>query len=129
MVILFGEDQTKLDKSTDLHANVIKFNFGLNDKDRLGDIRNTHSEQKVLFELSQLIKNEAGKLELVRLIHRNLTPNNSIMLATKKDKPPAKTLKELFTKFLRVRSANRAICHSANDLGFFNLTDLGFFNE
>jgi hypothetical protein len=86
MVILFGEYQTKLDKSMDLHANIIKFNFGLNDKDRLGDIRN---EQKLLFELSQLLENdinpkhttEAGQLELVRLIHRNLTPNKSIMLA------------------------------------------------
>jgi hypothetical protein len=49
MVILFGEDQTKLDKSTDLHANIIKFNFGFNDKDLLGDIRNTFFEKKVLF--------------------------------------------------------------------------------
>jgi hypothetical protein len=81
MVILFGEDQTKLDKSTDLHTNIIKFNFGFNDKDRLGDIRNTLFEQKVLSELSQLLENdinpehkiEAGKLELVKLIHRNLT--------------------------------------------------------
>ncbi len=80
----------------------------LNDKERLGDIRNTHSEQKVLLELSQHIENdfnpehktETGKLELVRLIHRNLTPNNSIMLAMNKDKPPATTPREFFTNFL-----------------------------
>jgi hypothetical protein len=41
MVILFGDDKTKLDKSTDLHANIIKFDFEFNEKDRLGGIRNT----------------------------------------------------------------------------------------
>jgi hypothetical protein len=95
-VILFGKDQTKLDKFTDLHANIIKFNFGFNDKDRLGDIRNTLFEQKVLSELSQLSENdinpehktETGQLELVRLIHRNLTPNNLIMLAMNKVQDP-----------------------------------------
>jgi hypothetical protein len=122
MVILFGEDQTKLD----LHANIIKFNFGLNDKDHLGDIRNAYFEQKVLFELSQLLENdfnpehktEAGQLELV-------TPNNSIMLAMNKVQPPAKTPKEFFTKFLRVRAEIRAIWHSDNDLGFFNSNSYG----
>jgi hypothetical protein len=133
MVILFGKDQTKLDKSTDLHANIIKFNFGLNDKDRLGDIRNTLFEQKVLSELSQFLENdihpehktEAGQLELVKLIHRNLTPNNSIMLAMNKVQPPAKTPKEFFAKFLRVRAENRDIWYSANDSGFFKPNSYG----
>jgi hypothetical protein len=133
MVILFGDDQTKLDKSTDPHANIIKFNFGFNEKDRSGDIRNTLFEQGVLSELSQLLKNdinpehktEAGQLELVKLIHRNLTPNNSVMLAINKIQPPAKTPKECFAKFLRVRAENRAIWHSANDLGFFKPNSYG----
>jgi hypothetical protein len=123
----------KLDKSMDLHAKIIKFNCGFNDKDHLGDIRNTFFEQKVLFELSQLLENginpehktEAGQLELVRLIHRNLTPNNSIMLALNKVQPPAKIPKEFFAKFLRVRAENRAIWHSANDLGFFDPNSYG----
>jgi hypothetical protein len=66
-----------VNKSNDLPTTIIKFNFGLNDNSRLGDIRNTHSEQRVLFELSQHIENdfnpehktESGKMELVRLIH------------------------------------------------------------
>jgi hypothetical protein len=133
MVILFGEDQTRMDKSTGLLTTIIKFNFGLNDNTRLGDIRNTHSEQKVLFELSQHIENdfnpehktESGKMELVRFIHRNLKPDSIIMLAMNKDKPPATTPTEFFTKFLRVRSKHRAIWHSANDLGFFNPNNNG----
>jgi hypothetical protein len=133
MVILFGEDQTRLDKSMGLLTTIIKFNFGLNDNNRLGDIRNTHSEQKVFFELSQHIENdfnpehktESGKMELVRLIHRNLKPDSIIMLAMNKDKPPATTPREFFTKFLRVRSKHRAIWHSANDLWFFNLNRNG----
>jgi DNA topoisomerase IA len=104
MVILFGEDQTRVNKSTDLLTTVIKFNFGLNDNSCLGGIRNTHSEQRVLFELSQHIENdfnpehktESRKMELVRLIHRNLKPNSIIMLAMNKDKPPATTPKEFF---------------------------------
>jgi hypothetical protein len=128
MEILFGEDQTRVDESTDLLTTIIELNFGLNDNTRLGDIRNTHSEQKVLFELSQHIENdfnpehktESGNMELVRLIHRNLKPDSIIMLAMNKDKPPATTPTEFFTKFLRVRSKHRAIWHSANDLGFFN---------
>jgi hypothetical protein len=47
------------------------------------------------------------------------------MLAMNKDKPPATTPREFFTKFLRVRSKHRAIWHSANDLGFFNLNSNG----
>jgi hypothetical protein len=115
VVILFGDDH----KSTDLHANIIKFNFGFNEKDRLGDIRNTFFEQGVLSKLSQLLekdinpehKTEAGQLELVKLIHRNLTPNNSVMLAMNKIQPPAKNPEEFFAKFLRVRAENRAIWH------------------
>jgi hypothetical protein len=57
----------------------------------------------------------------VKLIHRNLTPNNSVMLAMNKIQPPAKTPKEFFAKFLRVR----AIWHSANDLGFFKPNSYG----
>jgi hypothetical protein len=92
MVILFGEDQTRVDKSNDLLTTIIKFNFGLNDNSRLGDIRNTHSEQRVLFQLSQHIENdfnpehktESGKMEVVRPIHRNLKPDSIIMLAMNK---------------------------------------------
>jgi hypothetical protein len=87
----------------------------------LGDIKNALFEQGVLSELSQLLKNdinpehktEAGQLELVKLIHRNLTPNNSVMLAINKIQP------------LRVRAENRAIWHSANDLGFFKPNSYG----
>jgi hypothetical protein len=98
-----------------------------------GDIRNTLFEQGVLSELSQLLENninpehktEAGQLELVKLIHRNLTPNNSVMLAMNKIQPPAKTPKEFFAKFLRVRANNCAIWYSANDLGFFKPNSYG----
>ncbi len=97
------------------------------------DIKNTHSEQRVLFELSQLIENdfnpehktEAGKLELIRLIHRNLKPDSVIMLAMNKVQPPAKTPKEFFAKFLRVRAENRDIWYSANDSGFFKPNSYG----
>jgi hypothetical protein len=90
MVSLFGDTQTKLDKSTDL---------GFKDLNRLGDIRDTVKEQGVLSELSQLIDNdidpsnktEAGQQELVKLIHCNLTSNNPVMLAMNKVQPPAKT--------------------------------------
>jgi hypothetical protein len=64
MVILFGYDQTKLDKSKDLHSNIIKFDFGFNNSNRSGDIRDTVKEQGVLPDLSQLIKidsNPEGK--------------------------------------------------------------------
>jgi hypothetical protein len=115
-----------MDKSNDLLTSVINFNFGLKDNSSLGDIRDTHSEQRVLFELSQLIENdfnpehktESGKLELVRLIHRNLKPNSVIMLAMNKIRQPATTPAEVLKKFLVVRSAHRVIWHSANDLGF-----------
>jgi hypothetical protein len=108
MVILFGEDQTRMDKSNDLLTSVINFNFELNDNSRLGDIRNTHSEQRNLFELSQLIENdfnpehktESGRMELVRLIHRNLKPDSIIMLAMNKIRPPATTPTEFFLKIL-----------------------------
>jgi hypothetical protein len=61
MVILFGQTQTKLDMSTDLHSNIIKFDFGFNDSNRLGDIRDTVKEQGVLPELSQLIENDKSR--------------------------------------------------------------------
>jgi hypothetical protein len=41
------------------------------------------------------------------------------MLAMNKIQPPAKTSKDFFAKFLRVRAENRSIWHSANDFGFF----------
>jgi hypothetical protein len=125
MVILFGDEQTRMDRSRDLLTAVINFNFGLTDNSRLGDIRNTHSEQRVLFELSQLIENdfnpehktEAGKLELVRLIHRNLKHDSVIMLAMNKIRPAAINPTEFFKEFIVVRSAHWVIWHSANDLG------------
>jgi hypothetical protein len=58
MTILFGEAQTKLDKSIDLHTNVTKFDFGFDDWHRLGDIRDTVKEQQVLSELVELIDND-----------------------------------------------------------------------
>jgi hypothetical protein len=99
MTILFGDAQTKLDKSTDLHSSIIKFDFGFKDWNRLGDIRDTVKEQRVLSELAELIDNdidpsnktESGLQELVKLIHRNLSPNNPVMLAMNKIQPPAKT--------------------------------------
>jgi hypothetical protein len=54
--------------------------------------------------------------ELVKLIHRNLTPNNPVMPAMNKVQPPAKTPKDFYAKFLRVRAENRATRHVANDL-------------
>jgi hypothetical protein len=76
MIILFGDAQTKLDKSTDLYSSIIKFDFGFKDWNRLGDIRDTVKEQRVLSELTGLIDNdinpmnktEAGKQELVKLL-------------------------------------------------------------
>jgi hypothetical protein len=123
MVILFGVTQTNLDKSTDLHSNIIKFDFGFKDSNCLGDIRDTVKEQGVLSELSQLIDNdinpehktEPGQQELVKLIHRNLTSNNSVMLAMNKVQPPAKTPKDFYAKFLRVRAEKRATWHYANE--------------
>jgi hypothetical protein len=47
------------------------------------------------------------------------------MLAMNKVQPPAKIPKEFFAKFLRVRAENRAIWHSASDLGFFNPNSYG----
>jgi hypothetical protein len=122
-----------LDKSTDLHSNINKFNFGFNDSNRLGDIRDTGKEQGVLSDLSQLIENdtnpehktESGQLELVKVIHRNLTPNNSVMLAMNKIQPPAKTPKDFYAKFLRVRAENRATWHYANDLGYIKPSNHG----
>jgi hypothetical protein len=89
MTILIGDAQTKLDKSTDLHSSIIKFDFGFKDWNRLSDIRDTVKEQRVISELAELIDNdidpmnktESGLLELVKLIHRNLSPNNPVMLA------------------------------------------------
>jgi hypothetical protein len=97
MTILFGKNQTKLDKSIDLHSNVIKFDFGFDDWNHLGYIRDTVKEQRVLSELVELIENnndpvnrtEPGLLELVKIIHRILSPKNSVMLAMNKIQPPA----------------------------------------
>jgi hypothetical protein len=108
VTILFGDAQTKLDKSTDLHSGIINFDFGFKDWTRLGDIRDTVKEQRVLSELSQLIDNdidpshktEAGMQELVKLIHRNLTPNNPVMLAMNRVQPPAKTPRDFLQNFL-----------------------------
>jgi hypothetical protein len=77
MTILFGDAQTKLDKSTNLHSSIIKFDFGFRDWNHLGDIRDTVKEQRVLSELAELIDNdidpsnetESGLQELVKLIH------------------------------------------------------------
>jgi hypothetical protein len=127
-----------LDKSSDLHSNIIEFDFGFKDSNRLGDIRDTVKEQGVLSELSQLIDNdinrehktEAGQQELVKLIHHNLTPNNPVMLAMNRVQPPAKTLKDFYVKFLRVRAENRAAWHVANDLGFIKpSTHSSFSNQ
>jgi hypothetical protein len=124
--ILFGETQTKLEKSNDLHSGIIKFDFGFRGWTRLGDIRDTVKEQRVLSELSQLIDNdinpehktEAGMQELVKLIHRNLTPSNPIMLDMNRVRPPAKTPRDFYVNFLTVRAENRTAWHVANDLGF-----------
>jgi hypothetical protein len=116
MVILFG-DETRVDKTRDLHKTVINFDFGLMDNACLGIITNTVSEQKVLFELSQLIENdfnpehktEAGKQELVRLMHRNLKHDSTIMLAMNKLRPASENPTEFFQKFIVVRSNQRSI--------------------
>jgi hypothetical protein len=99
--------------------------FGFRDWTRLDDIRDTVKEQRVLSELSQLIDNafnpshktEAGMQELVKLIHRNLTPNNPVMLTMNRVQPPAKTPRDFNVKFLTVRADNRTAWHVASDLG------------
>jgi hypothetical protein len=58
MTIQFGGTETKLDKSIDLHSNLIKFDVGFDDWNRLGDIRDTVKEQRVLSELVELIDND-----------------------------------------------------------------------
>jgi hypothetical protein len=96
------------------------------DNARLGTITNTTSEQKVLNELSQLIENDyspehktvAELQELVRLMHRNLKHDSSIMLAMNKLGPASKNPTEFFRKFIIVRSTQRSIWYSANDLGY-----------
>jgi hypothetical protein len=93
----------------------------------LVNILDTVKEQRVLSELTQLIDNdidpmhktEEGMQELVKLIHRNLTPNNPVMLAMNRVQPPAKNPKDFWVKFLTVRAENRTAWHVANDLGFF----------
>jgi hypothetical protein len=42
------------------------------------------------------------------------------MLAMNKVQPLAKTPKDIYVKFLRVRAENRTAWHVANDLGFIN---------
>jgi hypothetical protein len=93
---------------------------------RLGDIRDTVKEQRVLSKLVELIDNdidpvnrtEAGLLELVKVIHRNLSPKNSVMLAMNKIQPPAKTLKDFYVKFLMVRAEDRETYNKARQLGY-----------
>jgi hypothetical protein len=116
MVILFG-DETRVDKPTDLHKSILDFDFRLMDNAQLGTITDTVSEQKVLNELSQLIENDyspehktvTGLQELVRLMHRNLKHNPSIMLAMNKLGPASKNPDEFFRKFIIVRSTQRQI--------------------
>jgi hypothetical protein len=75
-------------------------------------MRDTVKEQRVFSELAELIDNDidpsnktqSGLLELVKLIHRNLCPNNPVMLAMNKIQPSAKTW------------------HEASDLGYFKAT-------
>jgi hypothetical protein len=115
MTILFGDAQTKLDKLTDLHSSIIKFDFGFKDWNRSGGIRDTVKEQQVISELAELIDNdidpsnktESGLQELVKLIPRNLSPNNPVMLAMNKIQPPAKTPRGFYVKFITVRAENR----------------------
>jgi hypothetical protein len=60
--------------------------------------------------------------ELEKLIHRNLTPNNPVMLAMNRVQPPAKTPRDFYVKFLTVRAENRTVWHVANDLGFIKIS-------
>jgi hypothetical protein len=93
----------------------------------LGDIRDTVKEQRVLSEFVELIENdidplnrtESGLLELVKIIHRNLSPNNLVMLAMNKIQLPAKTPKEFYVKFLTVRAEDRETFNKARELGYF----------
>jgi hypothetical protein len=111
---------------TDLHSNIIRFDFGFKDWNRLGDISDTVKEQRVLSELVELIDNdidpsnrtESGLLELVKPIHLNLSPNNSVMLAMNKIPLPAKTPKDFYAKFLTVRADDRETWNKARELGY-----------